>query len=174
MILELLDYFATWTDGLLGQAHLASAIVALLAGAWVIMLRKGTRSHRMLGYTYLISMLILNVTALLKYDLSGSINMFHFFAIGSLATIAAAWIAIRTRGSKRAAAAKAHGGLMIWSYFGLVMALVAEVVTRAYPFMLHGDGGWFRFTSALFVVSLIGAFLTHRLIQSELGKTFGR
>ena len=169
---ELLDYFSTWTQGAIGQAHLASALIALLSGACVILLRKGTRLHRSLGYAYVITMLILNGTALMKYDLTGAANMFHFFAIGSLLTIAAAYIAIRIRGSKRTAAAKAHGSLMIWSYFGLVMALIAEVVTRAYPFMLHGDGGWFRFTSALVVFSLIAAFLTQRLIQFELAKTF--
>lgn len=170
----LLGYFATWTSGFIGQAHLAFALIALLAGAWVILLRKGTRIHRFLGYTYLIAMLILNGTALLKYDLTGAPNMFHFFAIGSLLTIAAAYISIRIKGSKRAAAARAHGGLMIWSYFGLVMALIAEVVTRAFPFMLHGNGGWFRFTSALLVFTLVAAFFTHRFVQLELSKTFGR
>lgn len=171
---DLIGYFATWTDGFIGQAHLAFAIIALLAGAWVIWLRKGTRMHRFVGYTYLIAMLILNVTALSKYDLTGAPNMFHYFAIGSLLTITAAYIAILVRSSRRTAAARAHGELMIWSYFGLVMALIAEVVTRAYPSMLHGDGGWFRFTSALLVFTLIAALFTYRFIQSELAKTFGR
>lgn len=169
----LLGYFATWTDGFIGQAHLAFAMIALAAGTAVVLLRKGTLRHRYLGYTYLIAMLILNGTALLKYDLTGAPNMFHFFAVGSLLTIAAAYISILISGSKRAAAARAHGELMIWSYFGLVMALIAEVVTRGYPFMLHGNGGWFRFTSALLVFALIAAFFTHRFIRFELSKTFG-
>lgn len=171
---DLIDYFATWTDGFIGQAHLAFAIIALLAGAWVISIRKGTRTHRLIGYTYLIAMLILNGTALLKYDLTGAPNMFHFFAIGSLLTITAAYLAIMIRRSTRTQAVRAHGELMIWSYFGLVMALIAEIVTRGYPSMLHGDGGWSRFTSALLVFSLIAAFFTYRFIQFELAKTFGR
>lgn len=171
---HLLDYFSTWTQGLIGQIHLAFAVGALLCGAWVIVLRKGSRLHRLLGYTYLVSMLILNGTALLKYDLTGAVNMFHFFAMGSLLTIGAGFIAIRIRGSKRLSAAEAHGGLMIWSYFGLVMALIAEVVTRAFPVMLHGDGGWFRFTSVLILFSLVAAFFTHRFIRFQLAQAFGR
>jgi uncharacterized membrane protein len=172
--MNFIGYFTTWTNGYIGQAHLAFAIIALLAGAWVISTRKATRLHRLVGYTYVIAMLMLNGTALLKYDLTGAPNMFHFFAIGSLLTITAAYIAIRIRGGRRTAAAKAHGELMIWSYFGLVMALIAEIVTRAYPSMLHGDGGWSRFTSVLLVFSLIAALFTYRFIQFELAKTFSR
>lgn len=170
-----LSYFLTWTNGIVGQMHLAFALVALIAGASVIVLRKGTGLHAGLGWLYLISMVILNGTALLKYDLTGSPNMFHAFAVGSLMTVIAAyvsiWVYIRT---KKATALQAHGTFMIWSYFGLVMALIAETVTRAFPFMLHGDGGWFRFTTALTVFSLIAAFFTHRFIRREISKTLSR
>lgn len=169
------EYFLTWTEGVVGQLHLAFAMIALLAGLLVIVLRKGTRRHMVLGYVYLSAMLILNTTALMKYDLTGASNMFHYFAIGSLLTIIVGYTAILIyKRRRRVVAARTHGEVMIWSYFGLVMALIAEVVTRGFPFMLHGDGGWMRFTSALIAFMLIAAFFTYRHIQLELSKVFAR
>jgi uncharacterized membrane protein len=169
-----LAYFTGWTTGVLGQSHLLTALVALGSGAWVLWARKGTRLHARSGYVYVVSMVLLNGTALAKYDLTGGVNMFHAAAIGSLLTLAGAFAAAlvfrRTR-DRRAIAA--HGHLMIWSYFGLFAALVAEVVTRALPFMLHGEGGWTRFTLALAAFMLITGAITWRYARFEVRRTMG-
>ena len=98
--------------------------------------------------------------------------MFHAAAIASSLTLAGAFAAAmiyrRTR-DRRAIAA--HGHLMIWSYFGLFAALVAEVVTRAVPFMLHGEGGWTRFSLALAAFMLATGAVTYRYARFEVRRT---
>lgn len=174
MLESAVAYFTSWTNGVVGQTHLLTAVVALGAGAWVLWARKGTRIHVSSGYIYLVSMVLLNGTALAKYDLSGGFNMFHASAIASLLTLAGAFAAAMIyRKTRDRRAIAAHGHLMIWSYFGLFAALIAEVVTRALPFMLHGEGGWTRFLLALAVFMLVAGAITYRYAKSEVRKTTG-
>ena len=158
---------------MVGQSHLLTALLALGSGAWVLWARKGTRIHVASGYIYLASMVLLNGTALAKYYLTGGFNMFHAGALGSLLTLtgafAAAMIFRKTR-DRRAIAA--HGHLMIWSYFGLFAALVAEVVTRAVPFMLDGEGGWTRFSLAI-AIFMVTAAITYRYARLGVRRTIG-
>ena len=158
----------------MGQSPLVTAVVALGSGAGVLWARKGTRVHVSSGYVYLVSMVALNGTALAKYDLTGGFNMFHAAAVASLATLAGAFGAALTyRRTRDRRAIAAHGHLMIWSYFGLFAALVAEVVTRAVPFMLHGEGGWTRFSLALAAFMLVTGAVTYRYARSEVRRTIG-
>lgn len=169
-----ISYFTSWTSGLVGQSHLVAALIALASGAWVLWARKGTRAHVRWGYTYLFSMVVLNATALSKYDLTGSFNMFHASALGSVLTVAGAFAAAMVyRNTRDRRAISTHGQLMIWSYFGLVMALVAEIVTRALPFMLHGEGGWTRFSTGLTVLMVITAIPTYLYARREGAKVLG-
>lgn len=168
----MIEYLANWTDDALGHAHLGAALEALFAGALVILMRKGTRLHVVCGYFYFFAMLGVNASALLKYDLTGEANMFHAAALISLATLIAAYaMVLRFRRSRKTGDIAAHGALMIWSYYGLVVALVAEIFTRAVPFMLHGEGGWLRFTAALGAFMLVTGLMTHRLITREIART---
>lgn len=168
----MIDYLLNWTDDPLGNAHLGAALTALFVGAFVILLRKGTRIHVACGYVYVIAMLGVNASALSKYDLTGKANFFHLAALASLITLVAAYaMALRFRKSRNIGDAAAHGALMIWSYYGLVVALIAEVFTRAIPFMLHGEGGWARFAGALGAFMAVTGFLTHRLIAREIART---
>jgi uncharacterized membrane protein len=73
----------------LGWTHTAAALAALIAGAAVLLTRKGTRRHRQLGWAYAVSMLLLNVTALLIYRLFGRFGPFHVGALFSLVTVIA-------------------------------------------------------------------------------------
>ncbi|MDQ3247529.1 MAG: DUF2306 domain-containing protein [Pseudomonadota bacterium] len=174
MLESAITYFTSWTSGVVGQSHLLAALIALASGAGVLWARKGTPVHVAWGYTYIASMVVLNGTALVKYDLTGGFNAFHAGALGSSVTLAGAFAAAmiyrRTR-DRRAIAA--HGQLMIWSYFGLVMALVAEVFTRAVPFMLHGDGGWSRFSTALALLMIATAIPTYWYARRERNRILG-
>lgn len=174
MLEAVLSYFTSWTNGFIGQSHLFTALLALVSGAWALWANKGTKGHRAVGYVYLASMLFVNGTALVKYDLSGSFNLFHAAAIVSLATIVGAFATViiyRKTRDRRAIAA--HGTFMIWSYFGLFAALVAEVFTRALPFMLHGEGGWTRFSIALAAFMLLTGYLTQLYAKREINRTTG-
>ena len=113
----------------IAQAHIIAAVAALLLGAIVFMMRKGTRLHVSVGIGYVVSMLIMNVTALGIYRLSGSPNAFHIGAFFSLVTVLAGWVpAIRRRPVDRWL--QMHFEFMSWSYVGLVAAAVAEAGTR--------------------------------------------
>lgn len=169
-----INYFTSWTSGIVGNLHLVAAMLALGVGAFVLWAKKGTRTHVTCGYIYLFSMVILNATALAKYDLTGGFNAFHVSAIASLITIAfAIAAALIFRFTRKRKAIAIHGELMIWSYFGLFAALVAEVVTRAVPYMLHGEGGWTRFSLALGLFMTVLGIVTYRYAKNEVKRTIG-
>jgi uncharacterized membrane protein len=113
----------------IGQAHIIAAVAALSLGAVVFLQRKGTRLHVRMGIGYVVSMLIMNGTALAIYRLTGRLNAFHIGAFFSLATVLAGWVpAIRRRPRDRWL--RLHFEFMSWSYVGLVAAAVSEAGTR--------------------------------------------
>jgi uncharacterized membrane protein len=157
----------------LGWIHTLAALGALLTGAAVLLTRKGTRRHRQLGWSYVVSMLLLNVTALLIYRLFGRFGPFHVGAVFSFVTVvagtAAALGARRTRGRRdpvaRARALERHYQWMTWSYVGLVAAAVSEIATRVPALRPRPEQGLaFGVTVAVatIVVVAVGARLIRR------------
>jgi len=116
-------------DHLLGRLHLLAALAALLAGAIVVLLRKGTGLHRVVGRVYVFSMLAVNGTAFLIYELFGRFGPFHWAALFSLASVVAGWQPAR-RGSRPADWRRRHAYWMCGSYVGLLAAAVSEISTR--------------------------------------------
>jgi uncharacterized membrane protein len=147
---------------LLGWAHTASAVAALAAGAAVLLLTKGTRTHRRLGWLYVASMLALNGTALLIYRLFGGFGPFHVAALFSLATVVAGVVpAVRRRPPRRWV--ERHYGLMSFSYVGLVAAGVSEVATR-----LPGVVFWWAVALPTAGVLVAGSVLIRRRARATL------
>jgi len=152
----------------MGQIHLASAIVALAAGAWVVLRPKGTATHRRIGWVYAFSMLTLNVTALMIYRLTGTFGPFHIAALLSLATLIAgiipAW--------RRRPAGKwldHHYFWMAYSYLGLLAATVAETATRV-PSVQAFAGGptpmfWIVVVLASVAVFIVGGRVIRRRFE---------
>jgi len=123
----------------LGLFHTLTAVAAIVIGALVLLSEpKGSRVHRRLGWAYAITMLSLNISALLIYRLFGGFGPFHVGAILSLATVIAATLSAitarrcRKRGDKagRARAILRHYYWMTFSYVGLLAAAVSEIATR--------------------------------------------
>ena len=113
----------------IAQAHIIAAVSALLLGGIVFLMRKGGSLHVRLGFGYVVSMLIMNVTAFAIYRLTGNVNAFHVGAFFSLVTVLAGWVpAIRRRPRDRWL--HLHFEFMSWSYVGLVAGAVSEVGTR--------------------------------------------
>jgi uncharacterized membrane protein len=111
----------------MGAAHVSSAVAALLLGAVVIGASKGTALHRTIGAGYVAAMVILNVSALAIYRLTGHFEPFHALALLSLATI--------LRGLAPALRRSAgwlitHYRSMAWSYVGLLAATCGEIIMR--------------------------------------------
>jgi len=111
----------------LGIAHLTSAVVALALGAIVVLERKGTPTHRLIGAGYVLAMLIVNVTALCLFRLTGRFEPFHALALVSLATITQGVLAAVRRRDRWL---HTHYYCMAWSYIGLWAAACAESVIR--------------------------------------------
>ena len=128
---------AFWISGATGGVHAALAVICLILGPFIFRRRKGDKTHKFLGRIWAFMMLVLNVTALMTYDLNGRPNLFHFFAVVNLCALIPAFLFIRkytkTRNPKHLAQ---HQELMAWAYFGLAAAGFWQMVTTLMRFDL--------------------------------------
>jgi uncharacterized membrane protein len=113
----------------LGLIHTLLGIAALLLGLAVLLRRKGTRVHRRTGQAYVLSMILLNATALMIYDLYGRFGPFHVASAISLATVGAGFVPVYLR-RPPSSWMQLHATFMCWSYVGLLAAFVSEVAVR--------------------------------------------
>lgn len=113
----------------LGLVHALFGIASLLLGLAVVITPKGTPVHRRIGQYYAVNMLMLNVTALAIYDLSGRFNGFHVLALISLATIGAGLVPVWTRRPEPGWLER-HRRFMSWSFAGVVSAFIMEITHR--------------------------------------------
>lgn len=139
----------------LGLFHTTCALLALGSGAAVLLRRKGTRSHRRLGWVYVASMLVLNGTALMIYRLFGGFGPFHVAAVASLLTVVAGIIPAYRR--TPANWVERHYACMTWSYVGLWAAAAAEVGTRVPGFQF-----WWAVMAGTLAVLGVGAVMIRR------------
>jgi uncharacterized membrane protein len=146
---------------IIGRFHFAVAIVALLSGAVVLVRRKGTRSHRRAGWLYVVSMLALNTSALMLYQLTGSFTPFHAAALLSLVSVIGGVMAARRRRSF-SGWAPAHYFWMSFSYVGLVAAAASETITRVDGIDFWGGVG----VASLSIFILGGAIVFARATPS--------
>lgn len=114
---------------MLGWLHIFCAVAALCVGAAVFFRRKGTRTHRVLGYLYSVLLLLVNVSALSTYNISGQPGPFHVMALVSLATLVAGLMPAVLR-RPRTWWLDLHAYFMSWSYVGLAAAGVSQIVTQ--------------------------------------------
>jgi uncharacterized membrane protein len=138
-----------------GLVHALLGVSALIFGLAVLLRRKGTRVHRRIGQAYVLSMLLLNTTGLMIYDLYGRFGPFHVASIISLATVGAGFVPVYLR-RPRAAWMPLHATFMCWSYVGLLAAFVSEVAVR-----VPGVGFGSAVIAATVVVVAGGAILIH-------------
>jgi len=147
----------------LGLLHALLGVAALIFGLAVLLRSKGTRMHRRIGRTYVLSMLLLNATALMIYDLYGRFGPFHVASAISLATIAAGFVPAYFR-RPRASWRQLHGTFMCWSYVGLLAAFISEIAVR-----VPGVGFGSAVIAATAVVVAAGAILIHTQVPRILG-----
>ena len=137
-----------------GLIHFLSAIVAMATGMAVILMKKGTKLHVKIGYSYVVSMAVLNISALLIYDLFGGFGPFHFMALISFTTVIAGLIpALLKKPEKKWL--EMHYEFMLWSVIGLYAAVWSETFTRFFRF----SGFWTLVGIATLATVLIGAIL---------------
>lgn len=154
----------------LGAVHFVFALVAMAAGAWVLLIPKGTRWHRTLGHLYVAGMLGLNITALLIYRMTGRFGPFHAVALVALATLGMAMYTVLWR-RPRKGWIEAHATWMSWSYVGLIAAALSETATRiVMPMVVQRlDGGAIAiFWTVVGVATALVIFTGQRLISRRL------
>lgn len=123
-----------WVHSIPGGGHLIAAIIALVTGPILFMRHKATVTHRMVGYVFILSMLVTNVSALLMYDFTGYPNLFHFFALLSLySLLPGIFYLVKYIRTRDIAALELHGRLMVWAYYGLAAAGFAQMASRILP-----------------------------------------
>lgn len=114
---------------LTGLIHLISAIMALITGTIVLFSTKGTRSHRITGYWYIVSMLILNGTAFGLFQLFGRFGPFHVAALVSLFSLLMGVLPLLNRQASNKWLFR-HLTWMYYSVIGLYAAFASEIIVR--------------------------------------------
>lgn len=112
-----------------GLIHLISSIIALITGSLVLLMKKGTIWHKRIGYIYLVSMVLLLLTAFMIYRLFDGWGIFHYATIFSFITISSGMIPLWIKKPINRWKSM-HFSFMYWSVIGLYSAFAAEVLTR--------------------------------------------
>jgi uncharacterized membrane protein len=104
----------------LATGHLAAAVSALLVGSVVLLLPKGTPTHRTIASLYVVALVLVDVAALSLHR-EDAFGVFHALAVASLGTIGVGLVPLLL-GKRSAMAITTHAYCMTWSYAGLVAA----------------------------------------------------
>lgn len=154
---------------LFATVHVGACAAALMLGAAVAAAPKGTAWHRRAGRAFMASMLVLNLSALGLYRLSGAFNGFHALALFSLAGLAAGWWCAR-RARRSALHRELHGRFMLWSYVGLLAAAASELVVRL-PFLPRGSTAFvLAVAGASFLVAAIAVYPIERAMRRRAAR----
>lgn len=113
----------------LGWLHLATALIAMIAGAYVLVKPKGTKRHKTIGYIYVFSMILVCGSALCIYNLTGKFGIFHILALVGFATLIAGMIPLLLKSLKRDYKVF-HLWFMYYSVLGLYAAFASELSVR--------------------------------------------
>ena len=147
--------------------HVLAASSALLVGAAVLLLPKGTQTHRVIGTLYVLALVLVDVAALLLHR-ENTFGMFHALAVASLVTIAAG-LSPLLLGKRSPPVIATHAYCMAWSYAGLVAAGCGQLAAA----LGQGDGTWVvpatigtvLSVSAVVIFVRVPATLDHTLAQ---------
>ncbi len=143
----------------IGWFHTIIALIAMITGLVVVFNMKGTQFHKRIGYIYVVSMLLLNISSFFIINF-GSFSLFHFFALFSLATVLGGIIpAIRRRKNWF----PYHFYFMSYSVVGLYCAFWAEIGTR---FVKNMQQFWWIVALATIITTILGS----RIINKEAKK----
>jgi uncharacterized membrane protein len=151
-----------WEHGV-AIAHLGAALAALLAGLTVLLIPKGTPTHRAVGTAYLVALGLVNVAALSLHR-EAAFGVFHGLAIASLLTIGAG-LAPLLLGKRSPRAIAFHAFCMTWSYVGLVAAGCGQLSVT-----VTEDRAWLV-PSVIVTVLTAGGLVIARRVPSIVDRT---
>jgi uncharacterized membrane protein len=149
----------------LGLVHVLFSLIAMITGGFVLGLRKGTKLHKRIGYTYFASMVGLNGTAFMIYGLFGHFGIFHWAAVFSSLTILSGMVPII---KKKKGWIYRHFNFMYWSVIGLYAAFAAETLTRVPETPFFGMVG--LATGIIVLMGVIGLRLHRKKWAAQFGQ----
>lgn len=152
----------------IGLIHTLFAVVAIATGGLVVLFRKGTKGHKLLGYVFFFAMIIVNLTALFTQSIY-SFGPFHWMAIGSLVFVTGG-VAAPVLFRKNKNWLRIHYDLMLWSYVGLIAAMFSEIAVRV-PAVGTVIGGGVLFWM-LVIASSVGTFIIGGLIINRRRRSY--
>jgi uncharacterized membrane protein len=137
--------------------HVVAASSALVVGAAVLLLPKGTHSHRVIGTVYVLALVLVNVAALSLHR-ENTFGVFHALAVASLVTVAVG-LSPLLLGKRSPPAIATHAYCMTWSYAGLVAAGCGQLAVAV------GDdaGAWVVPVAIGAVLSISGVVIFGRV-----------
>ena len=148
-----------------GAVHITSALAAMLLGAAIILMTKGTTTHKRVGYGYVAAMVLVNVTAFMIYHLFGRFGPFHIAAIVSGAGVIGGMVPVIFRHRIRGWYYY-HYYFMNWSVVGMYAAFWAETLVRLFPMK--------QFWPVVAIATGLTAFIGSYLINRHKERFFGR
>lgn len=109
--------------------HVVAAVLALVCGAVVLGMRKGTQRHRRMGRAYVAAIVAMTITSFGIYQLRDGPSVFHGISILTLIVVAAGLAQPLWRQEKKGWLAW-HLAMMPLSYLMLVVTGVAQFFDR--------------------------------------------
>ncbi len=102
--------------------HIAAGVTAVFAGAAVMLMRKGTRRHRRVGWTYLTALIVVFLTMVVMVVIRWPLNI-HLLVLGT-ASLTAALLGVLNR--RRRWADSWHIAAMGSSYIAMLTAFYVD------------------------------------------------
>lgn len=137
----------------IGLTHLVAGILAVVFGALVLMLRKGTKLHRQVGYLYVLSMIVLIVSSFGIYRLFGTFGLFHFFSLVATMSLTLGMVPMLKK-RRTAKDYQTHFTRMYFSVVGLYAAFAAESFVR-----IPKLGSFWSIVAWSFVIVVVSSIL---------------
>ena len=144
-------------EQVLAATHVLAAFTALGAGAAVLLLRKGTHTHRAIGTVYVVALVVVNVAALSLHRES-TFGLFHALAVVSLVTIVVGLSPLLI-GKRSPMIITTHAYCMTWSYAGLVAAGGGQMTVA----LVQDVGAWAVPAAIATVLSISGVVIFGRV-----------
>lgn len=131
------------------QIHVAAVLPAAVLGAYILVNRKGTPAHRLLGKIWMLLMVVTSLSSFFIHE----IDLFHGFSpihLLSISVLVGAWRAVTAARAKNIRAHKAavigmyFGGIVIAGLFTLIPGRIMNAV------VFSGGPSW------ILIVTLLG------------------
>jgi uncharacterized membrane protein len=150
-----------------GLIHLISGIVALVFGGLVILMKKGTKIHKRIGYVYAFSMTVLILSSFGIYRLFGKFGLFHYLSLVSTFSLVAGMLPMFKK-VRTVKDYEIHFKRMYWSVVGLFAAFTAESFVRIPKF-----GSFWAAVAWSFALIFVVCFITFIKMRPVWSDKFG-